>query len=98
MYVNEYGNQEVLREVGRLKARTVETRTKPGYYADGGGLYLKVSGGAGRSWVFRYRVAGRLREMGLGSAYHRPRRCTAGGGGLPQAPATRKRSHRGSTA
>jgi integrase len=42
---------------------------KPGYYSDGGGLYLKVSGGAGRSWVFRYRVAGRLREMGLGSAH-----------------------------
>jgi integrase len=42
---------------------------KPGYYSDGGGLYLKVSGAAGRSWVFRYRVAGRLREMGLGSAH-----------------------------
>ena len=57
------------REVGRLKARTAETRTKPGYYSDGGGLYMKVSGGAGRSWVFRYRVAGKLREMGLGSAH-----------------------------
>jgi integrase len=59
----------VARDVGRLKARTVVTRTKPGYYSDGGGLYLKVSGAAGRSWVFRYRVAGRLREMGLGSAH-----------------------------
>ncbi len=57
------------RGVGRLSARTVETRKKPGYYSDGGGLYLKVSGGAGRSWVFRYRVAGRLREMGLGPAH-----------------------------
>ena len=34
------------RNVGRLSARTVETRTKPGYYSDGGGLYLKVSGDA----------------------------------------------------
>ena len=57
------------RDVGRLSARTVETRKKPGYYSDGGGLYLKVSGGAGRSWVFRYRVAGKLREMGLGSEH-----------------------------
>jgi hypothetical protein len=47
----------------------VETRRQPGYYSDGGGLYLKVSGAAGRSWVFRYRVDGRLREMGLGSAH-----------------------------
>jgi integrase-like protein/Arm domain-containing DNA-binding protein len=53
----------------QTEARTVETRTKPGYCADGGGLYLKVSGAAGRSWVFRYRVEGRLREMGLGSAH-----------------------------
>lgn len=52
-----------------MSARTVETRSKPGYFSDGGGIYLKVFGSAGRSWVFRYRVAGRLREMGLGPAH-----------------------------
>ena len=40
----------------------------PGRHADGGGLYLAVSpNGVGRSWVFRSRRAGKLRELGLGS-------------------------------
>jgi len=37
-----------------------------GMYADGGGLYLQVSGGA-RSWIYRYTLDGRTRYMGLGS-------------------------------
>jgi len=42
-------------------------RTKaPGYYS-GGGLFLQISRFGAASWVFRYRVRGRLREMGLGS-------------------------------
>ena len=40
----------------------------PGCHSDGGGLYLAVSPAGARSWVFRYRDNGRLREMGLGSA------------------------------
>lgn len=51
---------------GWLSARTVAT-AGAGYHADGGGLYLQVSGGA-RSWIYRYQLAGRRREMGLGSA------------------------------
>jgi integrase len=40
----------------------------PGRHADGGGLYLAVSkNGEGRSWMFRTRRDGKLREMGLGS-------------------------------
>jgi hypothetical protein len=31
-----------------------------------GGLYLQVTGGA-RSWIYRYTLNGRSREMGLGS-------------------------------
>jgi integrase len=34
-------------------------------YADGGGLYLQVTAG-GSSWIYRYMLAGRAREMGLG--------------------------------
>ncbi len=34
-------------------------------YADGGGLYLQVTGG-GASWIYRYMLKGRAREMGLG--------------------------------
>lgn len=37
-----------------------------GYYSDGGGLYLQISLGGAKSWVFRFKEAGRLREMGLG--------------------------------
>jgi integrase len=50
----------------------------PGRYGDGAGLFLLVrppspkqaAAGAkdgGRFWLFRYRVAGRMREMGLGA-------------------------------
>jgi integrase len=37
---------------------------KPGLYADGNGLYLEVSEG-GASWIYRYRLNGRTRYMGL---------------------------------
>ena len=42
-----------------------------GMHADGGGLYLQVTktatGQLNKSWLFRYSVAGRERQMGLGS-------------------------------
>ncbi len=50
----------------RLTARTVETIKKPGLHADGGGLYLHVSNNGARSWIFRWKRDGRLRDMGLG--------------------------------
>src|SRR5882724_8506068 len=40
---------------------------KPGLHGDGGGLYLQVSETGARSWIFRFMLAGRSREMGLGS-------------------------------
>jgi integrase len=36
-------------------------------YGDGDGLYLQVRHADARSWVFRYKMAGRARLMGLGS-------------------------------
>lgn len=39
----------------------------PGYYPDGDGLYLQVSGSGSKSWIYRYTLAGKSREMGLGS-------------------------------
>jgi Arm DNA-binding domain len=45
-------------KVGRLVG-------KPGMHADGGGLYLQVTAG-GASWIYRYMLNGRAREMGLG--------------------------------
>jgi hypothetical protein len=41
---------------------------KPGRYTDGDGLQLLVRASGGRSWVFRFMVKGKSRELGLGSA------------------------------
>ena len=55
-------------KIGKLTALAVRRVKTPGYYNDGGGLYLKIAGPNARSWVFRYRVSVvQLREMGLGS-------------------------------
>jgi integrase len=54
-------------KLNKLSDRTVKTVTKPGRHSDGGGLYLNVTGGGGRSWVFMWTKEGRQREMGLGS-------------------------------
>jgi hypothetical protein len=39
----------------------------PGYYGDGGGLYLQVAPAGSKSWIFRFALARKRREMGLGS-------------------------------
>jgi len=51
----------------RLTALSVQRKKKPGLYADGDGLYLRVSPTGARSWLFRYRWQGKRRDMGLGS-------------------------------
>jgi integrase len=58
----------MVRTIGRLTSLAVSRARKPGLYADGGGLYLQVSGAKGRSWLFRYMLRGDARAMGLGSA------------------------------
>lgn len=51
-----------------LSDPAVNSRKKrPGYYLDGHGLYLQVSPGGSRSWIFRYTRHGKSHEMGLGS-------------------------------
>lgn len=40
----------------------------PGRHADGGGLHLLVKDGGARSWVFRFMLNGRSRDIGLGAA------------------------------
>lgn len=54
------------RQTQRLTAVAVNAKKNPGYYADGAGLYLQVSSTGSKSWIFRYTLAGRSREMGLG--------------------------------
>jgi len=59
------------RGINRLTGADLR-RTKPGLFCDGEGLWLQVSAAAdeqrrNRSWIFRYTLSGRTREMGLGS-------------------------------
>jgi len=59
-------------KIGRLTALKVSRARAPGMYADGGGLYLQVTingrdGEPAKSWIYRYMLHGKAREMGLGS-------------------------------
>lgn len=41
---------------------------KPGRHADGGGLHLLVKDTGARSWVYRFMLNGKTRDIGLGAA------------------------------
>jgi hypothetical protein len=51
----------------RLTALKAANLRAPGLHPDGGGLYLQVGASGSRSWIFRYKSGGKLRDMGLGS-------------------------------
>jgi integrase len=55
----------------RLSAKAVQNAKAmgsiPRFLPDGGGLYLQVSATGTKSWMFRYSINGRERQMGLGS-------------------------------
>jgi integrase len=42
---------------------------KPGMHGDGGGLWLHVGPTLGSSWIYRFMLDGRAREMGLGPTH-----------------------------
>lgn len=52
----------------RLTARTVAALTEPGLHSDGDGLVLQITPAGSKSWIFRYKVDGKIKSMGLGSA------------------------------
>lgn len=54
------------RQVERLTALQVKRATQKGMLPDGAGLYLRVSASGGKSWILRYMLNGKPREMGLG--------------------------------
>ncbi|MDP9103931.1 MAG: integrase arm-type DNA-binding domain-containing protein, partial [Pseudomonadota bacterium] len=67
--------QVTRRGSNKLSPRRVATITVPGRLSDGGGLYLVVDPSGAKRWafIFRWKLpgqvgAGKLREMGLGSA------------------------------
>lgn len=54
------------RQLHRLSALRIAKEIAPGHYADGGGLYMQIADSGARSWVFRFKLNKRVREMGLG--------------------------------
>ena len=51
---------------GKLSAVEVAKTRGPAVLHDGGGLYLRVSPTGAKSWVFRFQLNGKRRDMGLG--------------------------------
>ena len=56
----------------KLTALAVKRHVTPGRYGDGGGLWLQVRDAEHRSWLFRFTLHGKPREMGLGSLADTP--------------------------
>ena len=54
------------RAIWRLNALKVEKAKEPGMYADGGGLYLRVTPQGTKNWVLRYMLDRKPHWMGLG--------------------------------
>jgi integrase len=55
------------RVLNRLSDVGIRAKKRPGYWADGGNLYLRVAIGGTKGWIFRFTMAGRTRDVGLGS-------------------------------
>ena len=53
-----------------LTARQVDS-LETGFHSDGGNLYLRVRDTETRAWVFRYKQAGKVSELGLGAVASR---------------------------
>lgn len=61
------GRQMVNRKFQRLSAVAVNSKREPGMHLDGNSLYLQVSPSGSKSWILRYTLNERTRDMGLGS-------------------------------
>src|SRR5262245_18395816 len=58
------------RLLNRLTSLKVARAKRPGMYADGGSLYLRVAPGGSKQWIFRYAApSGRVRDMSLGAVH-----------------------------
>ncbi|MET3447890.1 Arm DNA-binding domain-containing protein [Ralstonia sp. 1138] len=54
------------RQLHRLTALKISKLDAPGQYPDGGNLYFQISQTGSRSWIFKFTLRGKSREMGLG--------------------------------
>ena len=55
-----------MRARNRLSASSITKSKAPGLYADGGGLYLRISTSGTPGWIFRYARNGKTHDHGLG--------------------------------
>lgn len=53
--------------MGKLTAKQIENLTTAGTYEDGDGLRLLIKPNGKKYWVLRFQLAGKRREMGLGT-------------------------------
>ena len=56
------------RALNRLSPTKFAKLRETGRHCDGGGLHLQITDDGTRSWIFRFQLNGRTRDMGLGSA------------------------------
>jgi integrase len=56
------------RKVNNALTPLTVKNAKPGRHADGGGLHLLVKESGARSWVYRFMLNGKSRDVGLGAA------------------------------
>lgn len=54
-------------QINRLSTVGVRALSKPGLYADGGGLYLQINPTGAKSWAFIFQWRGSRKQMGLGA-------------------------------
>lgn len=54
--------------IHKLSQHKIET-AGPGKYGDGAGLQLRVTKGGSKTWILRYSILGRNREMGMGNLF-----------------------------
>jgi hypothetical protein len=52
-----------------LSAAKVKALKVPGDYLDGRGLYQQIRSASSKSWLLKFSMDKRAREMGLGSAF-----------------------------
>ena len=53
--------------IHKLTALAIERARRKGRLCDGGNLYLDISKNATKTWLFRYKIHGRTKFIGLGS-------------------------------
>jgi integrase len=56
-------------KIDLLSAAKVKSLKTPGDYLDGRGLVLQIRNASSKSWLLKYSIDKRAREMGLGSAF-----------------------------